>query len=787
MQIARNAIERPLYTWLFMLFCLLGGAFGYLFVGKLEDPTFTLKSALVITAYPGAPAAEVATEVSEKLEAEIQRMDEVDTITSRNSPGLSVIEVEMRDQFDGGDLPQIWDDLRDRVGDAQGALPDGAQPSVVNDDFGDVFGILYAVTAEGYTDSEIWEIATYLRREVLAVDGVANAELLGLPEEAIYVEPDSTILGNLGINPGRIQTAVEGADAVVATGTAPSGDRNLTVEAPSGDDSVAEIAGLSLGTDGGVINLLDIADVRRERVEDPAHLVRHDGIPAFTLGIAGLESRNIVAVGNAVEARLDEVKSILPLGVELNPIYEQHRVVDEANAGFLQSLGISVGVVIGVLALFMGWRAALVVGVSLLLTVTATFFFMFLWDVKVERISLGALIIAMGMLVDNAIVVAEGMQTAMRRGRKAVDAASEIAGKVQIPLLGATIIGIMAFAGIGLSPDASGEFLFTLFAVIAISLTLSWIIAITVTPLLASYVFRTAEDGADDDVYGGPIFRAYGKAIRLALKLRWLVIAGLVGMTVVGFGAMGMVKQQFFPPASTPIFYLNYKAAQGSSIHETARDLAEIETWLLERDDVVSVTTSAGQAFTRFILTYNPPDRDPSMGQLVIRAEDYESIPALRRDLDVFAAGAVPWAEIRSEQIIYGPPVTADIEARFIGPDPNVLRDLAAEARTILETSTALLHTERVDWRERELITRPVLAEDRAQAVGITRQDVATAIALATDGVPSGSYRERDRLIPIFLRTPREEVAAGDLRDRLVWSPALGDYLPLGQVIDGFA
>ncbi|MEM8849373.1 MAG: efflux RND transporter permease subunit [Pseudomonadota bacterium] len=786
MQIARTAIERPLYTWLFMLFCLLGGVFGYTFVGKLEDPTFTLKSALVITAYPGAAASDVATEVSEKLEAEIQRMDEVKTITSRNSPGLSVIEVEMRDQFDGGDLPQIWDDLRDRVADAQAALPEGAETSIVNDDFGDVFGILYAVTAEGYSDGEIWEIATYLRREVLAVDGVANAELRGLPEEAIYIEPDSTILGNLGLDPNRIIQSISGADAVVPTGTAPSGDRNLSIEAPSGDDSVGEIAGLSLGTEGGVINLLDIAEIRRDRVEDPSQIMRHDGMPAFTLGIAGLQSRNIVAVDQAVEARLAEVAPILPLGVELHPIYEQHRVVDEANAGFIESLAISVGVVIAVLALFMGWRAALVVGGSLFLTVTATFFFMFLWDVKVERISLGALIIAMGMLVDNAIVVAEGMQTAMRRGRTAIDAAAEVAGKVQIPLLGATIIGIMAFAGIGLSPDASGEFLFTLFAVIAISLTLSWIIAVTVTPLLASYVFRTAAEGVEDDVYGGLGFRAYGWFVGWALKLRWLVIVALIGITVVGFGAMGLVKQQFFPPANTPIFYLNYKAAQGSSIHETSRDLAVIEDWLAERDDVVSVSASIGQAFTRFILTYNPTDRDPSKGQLVIRAESFDAIPALRADLDSFAADAVPWAEIRSELIIYGPPVTADIEARFTGPDPDVLRALAEEAKAVLETSTSLLHTERIDWREREFVTRPVLAEDRAQAVGITRQDVATTIALATDGVPAGSYRERDRLIPIILRTPRDEVADGDLRDRLVWSPALQDFLPLGQVVDGF-
>jgi multidrug efflux pump subunit AcrB len=787
MEIARRSIERPLYTWIFMLFCLFGGAAGYLSVGKLEDPLFTLKSALVITPYPGASAAEVATEISEVIEAEIQQMDEVKTITSRNSPGVSVIEVEVRDSFDGDALPQVWDDLRDRVSDAQSDLPTGTLPSIVNDDFGDVFGIFYAVTAPGFSDAEIWEISNFLRREVLSVDGVANVQVMGLPEEAIFVEPDSTTISNLGIDPGLIVNAVSSANAVVPTGSAPSGGRELRIDAPAGEDSVSEIAGLSVGYQGEVINLLDIGTVTRGRAPHPDHIIRHDGMDAFTLGIAGLSSRNIVTVGKDVEDHLTEIETILPLGVELHPIYEQHRVVDEANIGFLASLAMSVSVVIGVLAIFMGWRAALVVGLSLLLTVLATFFLMYIFDIKVERISLGALIIAMGMLVDNAIVVAEGMQVDMRRGLKATDAAETVASKTQVPLLGATVIGIMAFAGIGLSPDASGEFLFSLFAVIGISLMLSWIVAITVTPLLGSYFFQVGGLREGEDPYDGRLFRAYGVVVRGALKLRWPVILALFGTTAACVLAFGQVTQQFFPPANTPIFYLNYKGAQGTSIHETSRDLAVIEDWLLAREDVVNVTGSSGQGVTRFILTYDPEPVDPSFGQLVIRATSYDAIPDLRRDLDLFAAAAVPWAETRSAQIIYGPPVGADVEVRLSGPDPDVLRGLAAQAQKVFETATPDLHTEKTNWREREAVTRPIFAQDRAQAVGVSRSEVAQAIALATDGLQAGFYRERERLIPIVIRTPRAEVAEpGQLLDQIVWSSALGDYLPLDQMIDGF-
>ena len=383
----------------------------------------------MVTPYPGATASEVSAEVSEVIEAEVQQMDEIKTVTSRNTPGVSVVEVEVRDTFGPDELPQVWDDLRDRVADAAADLPDGVRPSVVNDDFGDVFGIYYAITAPGFDDAEVWEIASYVRREMLAVDGVANAVLSGLPEEAIFVEPDGQALANLGVDPSVIRQAVSGANAVVPTGTAASGGRELRIDAPSGNDSVSDIAGLSFGAQGEVLNLLDVASVSRGRVETPEHIVRFDGAPAFTLGIAGLTSRNIVTVGHAVEARLREIEPILPVGVEVHPIYRQHQVVDAATSGFLVSLALSVGVVVGVLALFMGWRAAVVVGVSLLVTVVATFFFMYLWDVKVERISLGALIIAMGMLVDNAIVVAEGMQIEMRRGRGASDSAEEVAAQ----------------------------------------------------------------------------------------------------------------------------------------------------------------------------------------------------------------------------------------------------------------------------------------------------------------------------------------------------------------------
>lgn len=786
MSIARLAVERPLYTWILALFCLIGGAAGYLSVGKLEDPVFTLKTALVITAYPGATADEVAREVSEPLESAIQRLDEIDFVVSRNTPGLSVITVTIKDTYDGSELPQVFDHLRRRVADAIPRLPDGARAPIVDDSFGDVFGLFYAVTAPGFSDGEIHDVASFLRREMLAVPGVANAELGGLPEEAIFVEPSSRALANLGVPPDVVLGAIAAASAVDPTGATLDGVRDVRIDRPRAQGDVAGLSDLAFGFEGRALDLVDLAAISRGRVERPEHVIRHDGVEAFTLAIAGLTSQNIVEVGARVEARLAEIAPLLPVGVEIHPIYEQHRVVDEANSAFLLSLALSVGVVIGVLALFMGWRAAIVVGGTLLMTVTATFAFMALFDIKVERISLGALIIAMGMLVDNAIVMAEGMQVEMRKGRRAADAAAEVARRTQVPLLGATIIGIMAFAGIGLSPDASGEFMFSLFAVIAISLMLSWLLAVTVAPLLAARLFRVGGEG-EGAVYEGRFFRSYAGLVRGTLRWRWLAIIGLVGCTVGGFAAFGGVKQQFFPPADTPLFYVNYKAAQGTPIAATLRDLEVLEDWLLAREDVSAITTSAGRGTSRFLLTYDPAQPDPSFGQIIVRAASREAIPPLRAALSAFADEALPWAETRVQEIIYGPPTSADVEVRFSGPDPDVLRAIAAEAKSVLARDGASLDLIRSDWREREFVTRPLHAGDRAQALGIDRAGVAQTIALATDGVEAGRVRERDRQIPILVRTPRDEVSGeGALLDRLVWSPAAGDFVPLAQVVDGF-
>lgn len=780
MNIARASIERPLTTWLIILACFFGGIWGFFNMGRLEDPAFTIKAAVVITQYPGASAEEVAKEVTEPIESEVQKMAEVDLITSVNQPGLSRVTVNMKDTYDGDALPEIWTKLRNRVSNAN--LPNGASVPYVNDSFGDVFGIYYAITAPGYSDAEVYELATFLRRNLLLVDGVADVSLSGLPKEVIYVEPNIAVSVNQNVPPTAVQNAIATSDTVVSGGSIQNNQGRILIQGPEGSDSVSEIAGLTVGVGGEVLNMFDFANVYRGREQNPNLIIRYDGAEAFTLGVAGIASENIVDVGKRVDARLAELAPQIPIGIELNPVYQQHVVVEKASNDFLVNLAMSVTIVVVVLALFMGWRAAIVVGATLLLTVVGTLFFMAIFAIEMERISLGALIIAMGMLVDNAIVVAEGMQIAMRRGQSSREAAADTAGKTQIPLLGATVIGIMAFAGIGLSPDATGEFLFSLFAVVGISLLLSWVLAITVTPLLGHYFFVQGEDGTDG-AYDGLLFRAYAGMLRIAIKMWWMVVAGLIAVTVVCFGLFGQVKQQFFPDSNTPLFFVHYKLPQGASIYETSQDMTAFENWLANRDDVVSYTTYVGQGAERFMLTYQAEDPNPSYGHIIVRTESIDEIPPLIAELTEFAANEVPQGEFRAKRLAFGPGGGNPIEVRFSGPDPKVLRDLADWAMVRLQQASNDIVAPRTNWREMEQILRPVYASDRAQEAGITRDAITDSFRFATEGLRSGVYREQERQIPIVIR-PAPDAGIG-LTDYLVYSNTGNGFVPLEEVIDG--
>ncbi|MTH97227.1 efflux RND transporter permease subunit [Roseibium sp. RKSG952] len=790
MDIARYSIEKPVNTWMIVLIALLGGLWGLSSVGRLEDPAFTIKQAQVITSYPGATAYEVETEVTEKLETAIQQMPQLDTVTSTSMPGLSRIEVEIKDTYDSQELPQVWDELRRKVTDEQRNLPAGVRTPLVYDSFGDVFGLYYAFTADGYSNREMRKTVKRIRRDLLTVPGVAKVEVTGEPEDTIYLNVNQDKMASLGVSMTDVAAVLEAENAIQQNGSGLSGSTRIQLMTPTAFDEYTTIRDLVIGKPGStaMIRLSDIATLEVGEPEQPQQMIRHNGDRAITIGVSQVPGTNIVEVGDAVQARLDELRKTLPVGMEMHPIYEQNVVVDEAVNGFIVNLGMSVAIVIAVLCVFMGWRAGIVVGSVLLLTVLATVLLMRVFNIEMERISLGALIIAMGMLVDNAIVVAEGMMINMQRGMKAIPAASRVVKQTKWPLLGATVIGIMAFSGIGLSPDATGEFLFSLFAVIGISLLLSWVFAVTVTPLFGKYFFRTTDAAQVQDPYKGIIYSFYRLFLVGALHVRLLTVLALVGITVACVISFGSVKQAFFPDSNTPIFYVDYWAPQGTDIRATERAMKGMEKVVLEDERAAAVTTFVGQGASRFMLTYAPEDPNPAFGHMVVRARDREEIDMLAIELRRKFASDYPEAQVITTRIVFGPASGAKLEARFSGPDADVLRHLGDEARAIFSAPENRLGDVRADWRQRELVVQPVFDEDRARISGITRQDLSQSLKFATDGVQVGSYRDDDDSIPIVAR---KEIPDGTsvteiISDTLVWSGSQQRYVPVDQIVSRF-
>ncbi|MBB4212731.1 multidrug efflux pump subunit AcrB [Rhodothalassium salexigens DSM 2132] len=785
--IAGLSIDTPVNTWLVVLICLFGGLWGFLTVGRLEDPSFTIKMAQVYTSYPGATAEEVEREVTERLESAIQQMAQLKTLTSASHPGRSQITVEIQDTYDSEELPQVWDELRRKVRDTVPDLPPGTRAPQVNDDYGDVFGLFYALTAPGYSDGEIRDIAKDIRRDLLTVDGVAKVAIDGDKDETVVIEIPQDRLASLGLSLRDLAQLLDVEHAIQPTGSVRVGDRRLAVPVDDAFDRVEAIRRVKIGVPGStaMLALDDIADVSVQPDETPAQLIRFNGQPAVTLGVSAVPGTNIVDVGAGVAAKLDAIRADWPLGVDLAPIYDQARVVEQSVDGFVASLGLSVAIVIGVLMLFMGWRAGLVVGSVLFLTVAGTLLLMKLAAIDMQRISLGALIIAMGMLVDNAIVIAEGMMVSMQRGLKARAAAVQVVRQTQWPLLGATIIGIMAFSGIGLSPDATGEFLFSLFAVIAMSLLLSWGLAVTVIPLFGSYLLK--QGGADDaDPYGNRVYRGYGRVLRLALRHRLIAVSLLVATTGGCFWGFGQVAQAFFPASNTPLFYVHYWMPQGTDVRAVSRDLAQAEPEFLAMDEVVEITSFAGRGAQRFMLTYSPQNANGAYGHMIVRTQTREQIPAVAETLRDRLLARNPEALVYTERLVFGPSADSDIAARFSGPDPEVLRDLAEQAAAVLGPHADIVNV-RHDWRQRELTVVPVMSDRRTELAAVDRAALSDTIKFATDGLAAGFYRDGDESLEILLRAPLAERGdLGDLGDRLVWSEQERSYVPASQIVETF-
>ncbi len=763
MKITQFCIENRVTTLVLTVVLVVGGIISYTGMGRLEDPEFTIKDALIITPYPGASAAEVEEEVSDVIEIAVQKLKQLLEVESRSTRGLSIVTATIKDRYDKETLPQVWDELRRKVNDAQRDLPPGAGPSIVNDDFGDVYGVFLALYGEGYSYAELYEVAKLLRRELLLVQDVAKIDFFGVQPEVVYVELDRDRMSQLGISTAAVAEGLRSRNLAAYAGHVEVGPDFITIDPTGLFDSVDDFGSLLIaGQPGGAqIYLRDIAAIRRGYRDPPKQLIRYNGSSAVGLGISTVPGGNVVTMGEGVAARFRELLPQIPLGMQVGIISLQSAAVTTAINGFLVSLLQAVAIVVVVLLLFMGLRSGLLIGFILFLTIAGSFIIMPRMGVVLERISLGALIIALGMLVDNAIVVVDGMLVKMQQGVEKVRAAVETVQQTAWPLLGATVIAILAFAAIGTSQDATGEYTRSLYTVILISLLLSWVTAVTVTPLLGIMVLKPKlpkPGEAASDPYGGAFYTKFRGLLGGAIRRRAITMAVVVGVFVIALVGFGRVEQSFFPNSTRPQFMIDYWLPQGSQIGSTERDVAEIEQWIMDQEGVTTVSAVVGNGAMRFLLTYTPEKENPAYAQFLVDVDDYRLIDRMMLQFQEHLEEAYPGAMVQTRKFILGPGDPGKIQARFFGPDPDVLRGLAAQAEAIFRAEPNLYGV-RTDWRERVKVVRPVVAEEQANLAGITRTDIATALLAGFEGASFGVYRERDELLPIIARAP--EAGAG--------------------------
>jgi len=552
---------------------------------------------------------------------------------------------------------------------------------------------------------------------------------------------------------------------------------------------VSELESLIISSPGSakLIYLGDVATVRRAYAQTPSNIINYNLEQSLLLGISFSSGVNVVDIGQKIDRRLAELEYIKPLGIEIHSVYDQPKEVANSIDSFMVSLAQAVAIVIAVLFVFMGFRSGLLIGGILLITVFGSFIFMKLAGIDLQRISLGALVIALGMLVDNAIVVAEGILIGMRKGRTQIEAASDIVRQTKWPLLGATIISIVAFAPIGLSSDASGEFAGSMFWVLLISLLLSWITAITLTPFFASLLYRSNDvSGEDDDPYKGIIFSAYRTLLSGCMRYRKTMLLSLGVMLVSAVIGFGLVKQSFFPASNTPMFYVDLWRYQGSDIHETQRDIERLQQYLLSKKGVVEVTSTVGKGVPRFMLTYTPEKSYEAFGQLIVRATDSEIQQIIMLDLRNFIARNFPDAIAKIKPMEIGPATDSKIAARFSGPNPDVLRKLALQTQDIMRQDGTIFNV-RHDWRERTKVIRPQFNEAMARRVGISKADLDQLLLVSFSGKTVGLYRDGTKMLPIVARPPAAERLDIDSLNALqIYSPTLHRYIPITQVVTGF-
>lgn len=787
MNIPKYSLENRKIVYFFLAIMLIGGIYSFFELPKKEDSPFVIKTAALVTQYPGATPLEVEKLITEPIEREIQSMAEVYQIKSESYFGLSKITIELQPTLDPASMPVKWDELRRKVSNIQPRLPSGASAINVSDDFGDVFGIYYALAADdGFSYKDLRDWAQKIKTELTPINGVQKVSLFAEQTQVINVMISVPKLANLGIDPNSIMQVLQTQNLLVNTGEINTGNYQLRVRAEGTYKNIQDIKDqLIITKGGGEVRLGDIASVERGYMDPPSNLMRVDGKRAIGIGVATGSNDDVVAVGNAVSERLKEMEQLIPIGMELKTIYPENKIAEDANNGFIVNLLESLLIVIVVIFLVMGSRAGMLVGSSLLFSVGGTLLLMLIWDVGLNRTSLAAFIIAMGMLVDNAIVVTDNAQIGIKRGVARYQALIDGATKPQWALLGATFIAVCSFLPMYLAPAAVAEIVKPLFIVLAVSLGLSWVLALTQTTTFGNFILKEGTPGESKDPYDTKLYHRFEKIISLLIKRRWVTISTVIATLFLSLFIMGIMPQSFFPIMNKPYFRADLIFPEGYGIRDVEQNVLKIENYLKSNDKIKSYSFTMGGSPVRYYLASSSVGPKSNFANVLIETKVAEDASVEENKFYEYMRDNYPDILTRSALFALSPVPDAAIEISFIGENIDTLAALTQRAEEITRKCDLVMEV-RSSWGNKVPVWKPLYSQEKGLRLGITRQQVAYSLRGATNGVPLGEYREGDVFMPILMKNAEmDSMNLNDIKTLPVYS-AKGRSVKVEQVIDDF-
>jgi multidrug efflux pump subunit AcrB len=778
------AVRERAITLFLLIAISAAGAFAFLQLGRAEDPAFTIKVLTVTAAWPGATAEEMQNLVAEPLEKRLQELRWYDRVETFTRPGLAFLTLTLRDQTPPSAVEDEFYQARKKLGDEAPSLPAGVLGPFIDDEYSDVQFALYAIKARGMPPRQLTREAETLRQRLLHVPGVKKVDIFGERPERIFVEFSYARLANLGVSPREIFEGLQRQNVVTPAGSIDTHGPQVFIRVDGAYDDLQKIADTPIVAAGRTLKLSDIAQVRRG-YEDPAtFLIRHDGEPAMALGVVMKEGWNALDLGKALDAEEQKIAADLPAGLSFTKISDQAVNVTEAVDEFMIKFFVALGVIMVVSLISLGWRVGIVVAAAVPLTLAAVFVIMLVTDRMFDRITLGALIIALGLLVDDAIIAIEIMVVKMEEGWDRIKAAAYAWSHTAAPMLSGTLVTVIGFTPVGFARSSAGEYAGNIFWIVGFALIASWVVAVVFTPYLGMKLLPDVKPikGGHEAIYATPRYERFRRLVTWAVNHKFFVAGAVIGAFLLAGAGMGLLKQQFFPTSDRPEVLVEVQMPEGTSIEATSKAARKVEDWLRQQPEAEIVTTYIGRGAPRFFFSYNPELPDPSFAKLIVLTPDAEARERLKVRLRTeVAKGVVPEGRVRVTQLVFGPPSHFPVAFRVMGPDPAKLREIANDVQAVMRANPNTRQVNQ-DWGERAPTARLVLDQDRLRLIGLSSQDVAEQLQFLLTGAPVTQVREDIRTAEVVARSSGpERLDPAQLGDLTLTSQD-GRLVPLSQI-----